>query len=255
MADEGVVATDLRVTLGSRVVLDRVSVRADAGEVLVIVGPNGAGKSTLLRTLAGLIEHGGSISLDGKDAATLSPRQRARLVAFVPQRSQLDARLPVATVVGHGRYAHRGGLDALSQADRDAIEDALHTAHVEHLRDREFLALSYGEQRRVLLARALSTQARILLFDEPTASLDLSHGLSLQRTLRNLAVAGRTIIVVLHQLDEALRIADRALLLVDGKAAATGPVGEVITPASVLELYGVDMVPQSAPGFVLPGTD
>ena len=193
--------------------LHDVTFHADYGSVLAILGPNGAGKSTLLRALAGLLAYEGAIALDGAELSGLSRREIGRRIAFVPQRTQLTSRLPVWTVVSHGRYAHRGGLAQLSARDERAIESAMLRADVAHLAAREFPQLSAGEQRRVLLARALATEARVLLLDEPTASLDIPHALSLFETLRGLAESGHCVVIVLHQLDDALRFTDRALLL------------------------------------------
>jgi len=253
MADPGIAlrAHDVGVALGSKPVLHAIGFEADFGSLTAVIGPNGAGKTSLLRALAGLVPYSGTIELSGSEVAQLAPRERSRQLAFVPQRSQLNSRLPVYSVVGHGRFAHRGGLAPLSPADRGAIESAMQRADVLHLSAREFPELSQGEQRRVLLARALATQARVLLLDEPTASLDIPHALALYVELRSLAEDGHCIVAVMHQLDDALRCTDQALLLHEGRQVAFGRSPDVISRANVERVYGVQLVPGGALGFRL----
>jgi len=249
---EALLARDLSVLLGKRRVLHDVTLSARFGELLAIVGPNGAGKSTLLKTLAGLLPYQGRVTLDGNELGTFSASERARRVSFVPQQSLLSAALSVREVVSLGRYVHRPALARERDEDRRAIAAALADTDVAALAERAFSDLSTGEQKRVLLARALCTEARVLLLDEPTASLDIEHALRLFALLRGLATRGHAIVLVLHQLEHALAYADRALLLARGAALALGPVTEVLTTEHVRSLHGVLMVPDSAPGFALP---
>jgi len=238
-AEAGLRAEHLGVTLGGKPILADVSLAVAPGEVLGVLGPNGAGKSTLLRALAGLIRHQGQVRVDGRPVLELERRERARALSFVPQRSQLQARLPVHTVVLHGRYAHRQAFGRPAAADLEATEQAMRDAQVLELSSRDFAELSYGEQRRVLLARALCTGARVLLLDEPTAALDVAHALELHQALRRLANAGHAVVAVLHGLDEALRFTDRSLLLKDGRTVVSGPTAEVVTAEHVEHVYGV----------------
>jgi iron complex transport system ATP-binding protein len=251
MAEVELRAQELVVELGGRRAVDGVSLRAQAGERLAILGPNGAGKSTLLRALAGLLPYRGRVWIHGDDASGLSPRERARRLCFVPQQSALRSALPVREVVAQGRYAHRRWLGGAGAGDRAAIAHALERTDVGALADRPFTALSVGEQRRVLLARGLASGARILCLDEPGAALDVRHGLELHALLRELAQEGYAIALVLHALDDALRHADRALLLQRGARVREGPVAEVIRPEPVREVYGVELEPGAALGFRL----
>lgn len=248
MAEIALSARRLHVSLGGRQVLRDVSLDVQRGEVLAVLGPNGAGKSTLLRALTGLVAAQGEIAIDGADLCTLSDEARARRLSFVPQQSQLRAALPVRAVVALGRYARRSE----QRGHAEAIDAALRDTDLTDLAERAFSDLSVGEQKRVLLARALCTGAPLLLFDEPTAALDIAHALRLLTLLRTLARAGRTVVLVLHQLEQALAFADRALLLGAGSVVAQGPVGAVITADHVRSLYEVDMLPGAAPGFSLP---
>jgi iron complex transport system ATP-binding protein len=253
MADPLLEMRNLSVSRGPRRVLDGVSFSLAAGELLAVVGPNGAGKSTLLKAAAGLLAYDGDIRIAGRDARTIDRRERARLVAYVPQHSALEAALPVVEVVAQGRYAHRDALQRPTAADRHAVERALSLTDSAQLADRSFNKLSYGERRMVLLARALATGAGLLLLDEPTAALDVRHALTLLEVLRDLGANGVAVILVLHQLQEAASTCQRALLLADGRCVAAGPVAEVIAAEPVRRVYGVDLVPGAHFGYRLPG--
>ncbi|MCB9597898.1 MAG: ABC transporter ATP-binding protein [Sandaracinaceae bacterium] len=247
-------ARDLTVTRDGRKVLDRVAFHAAAGEVTSILGPNGAGKSTLLAALAGLLPiEAGEVSIGGARLGELTAMQRARRVAYVPQRTELRSALQVETVVSHGRYAHQAGLGRPGPADLEAVEDALRKADVLELRGRRFDHLSTGEQRRVLLARALATQAEVILLDEPTAALDVRHALELHALLEALADDGLCLVAVLHGLDAARRHTRRATLIDRGVVVAAGPSDEVIAPDFVRAVYGVELVEDAALGFRLGG--
>ena len=252
MAEPALSVRGLSVQREGRTILTGVSFAADPGSVLAVVGPNGAGKSTLLKVLAGLLPHDGQVKLGATDAATLSRRERARKVAYVPQHSALEAALPVRAVVAQGRFAHRELLGGRRGADEAAVDRALALTGACHLGDRTFHKLSYGERRLVLLARALATGAGLLLLDEPTAALDVRHALDLLSVLRKLASGGACVVVVLHQLQEAATHCDRALLLAEGRAVAEGPVAEVIAAGPVRQVYGVDLVPAAHFGYRLP---
>jgi iron complex transport system ATP-binding protein len=242
----------LTVRRGPRPVVQGLSFTAARGELTVLLGPNGAGKSTVLKAVAGLLPHEGRVSIDGRDAATLDRRERARALAYVPQHSALEAPMPVRDVVAQGRFAHaEGWLSGGSARDAAAVDLAMERADVTALAERPFSTLSYGERRRVLLARALATGAGLLLLDEPTAALDVGHALSLLAVLRAVARDGAAVLLVLHQLQEAAAIAERAVLLAEGRARAVGPVAEVIASGPVREVYGVSMVPAAQFACVL----
>jgi iron complex transport system ATP-binding protein len=251
MAEPALEVQALSVARERREILRDLSFSSDPGTVLAVVGPNGAGKSTLLKVLAGLLPYAGAVKLGGVDAATLGRRERARKVAYVPQHSALEAALPVRAVVAQGRFAHRELLGRPT-GDEAAVDRALTLTGAGHLADRTFHKLSYGERRLVLLARALATGAKLLLLDEPTAALDVRHALDLLSVLRRLADDGACVVVVLHQLQEAVTHCDRALMLAAGQMIAEGPVAEVIAAGPVRRVYGVDLVPAAHFGYRLP---
>jgi iron complex transport system ATP-binding protein len=244
-------ADRVRVVRGDRAVLDDVRFDAEEGAIAAILGPNGAGKSTLLKTLAGILAHEGTVMLDGRPIGAWSARERARRMAYVPQRSELTAALHVETVIAQGRYAHTGGLGQPGAADRRAIAAAMERTDVLGLAKRRFDQLSIGERRRVLLARALATEARAILLDEPTEALDVRHALELHGLLRELADDGYCVVAVLHGLDAARQRTDRATLLSEGRVVADGPSVEVVTSEHVRAVYGVELVERGSLGFLL----
>ena len=227
--------TDVRVARGNSTIVEGVSFSLEAGEILAILGPNGAGKSTLLRALAGLLPAEGEILLGGAHLNELVPAERAKRIAYVPQRTQLQALLRVEEVVAQGRYAHRSSRDSI-------LAEAMKQSGADAFAGRLFPELSIGEQQRVLIARALATEAPLLVLDEPTAALDARQGLRTHGLFRRLAEQGRGLVVVLHHLDDALRFADRCLLLGPGrpsKVVASGAPEEVIAPEPLRDVYGV----------------
>ena len=233
-------------------VVHGVSLAAPGGAITALLGPNGAGKSTLLKAILGLVPATGEVRLGTVSLPGLAPRDRARTVAYVPQRSLLSAPLSVRRVVALGRFAHRGLLARPSAADRDHIDRAMDDAGVAALADRPFPELSGGEQQRVLLARALATGAGLLLLDEPTSALDVRQRLLLHRVLARLRDEGRTVLVVLHELGEARAHADHAVLLDGGRVHCAGPAADVIAPDPVRSVYGVALVEGGGLGWSLP---
>jgi iron complex transport system ATP-binding protein len=237
------------IDLNRRPVVGQVQLTCAAGEHTVILGPNGAGKTTLLRAIVGLIPFRGSAKLNGRELAEISTKERARLVAYVPQRSSLAAALHVRDVVMQGRFAHRPDLGAPSARDREVVERALRQADIEAFSERVFTRLSGGEQRRVLLARALATEARVIVLDEPTSFLDIAHSIQLFNQLNQLRADGHTVISVLHDLSDAERFGDQSLVL---QAGQVRHLGKGPLPAALIEsVYGVRAVPNSAPSYEL----
>lgn len=243
---------DVTVHLSGKPILREINFAIPAGTLFGILGPNGAGKTTLLKAVAGLIPHSGSVQQAGQTLSTLNSKERARRVAYVPQRSLLNAPLSVASVVAQGRYCHGSDLTALTTADRAAIEGALQTTDMTAFAERPFTELSGGEQRRVLLARALATEAPVILLDEPIASLDLSHSLRLFHHMKHLAATGRTLVVVLHDLNDALSWCDAAILVSDGRIVAQGAPAQVVTAERIQQVYGVTLEHKSTLSYALP---
>ena len=245
----------LTVVRGGRRRIDDVSVSVGAGQILALVGPNGAGKSTFMKAVAGILASQGDILLDGQPASGLARDERARRLAYVPQHSALDAPMLARDVVAQGRFAHRDRWGRPCAVDGAAIAAALDATGATSLADRPFTRLSYGERRLVLLARALATGARILLLDEPTAALDVAHAITLLHRLRDLATGGHAVIVALHHLDEVAEHCTDALLLREGRVVRSGPVAEVVAPAPVREVFGVELLPGAHFGYRMAGKE
>lgn len=251
---DALVAHSVTVSLAARRVVHDVSLRAHHGELLAIVGPNGAGKSTLLKALAGLLARKGTVQIAGRDVANLRPKERAALLGYVPQRTAMADGVRVYDVVAQARYLQRTSFLGLAREHDPRILHALERMGVEGLTERAFDTLSGGEQRRVLVARALASTARILLLDEPTAGLDVAQALLLFAQLATLRSEGYALLCVLHDLDEVYRHADRTLLLHQGAVVAAGPTRSVLTHEALHAVYGVHTHEHAALGFSLDGS-
>ena len=229
-------AQGISVQVGQKTLVDKVDLTAHAGQILSLIGPNGAGKTTLLKSILDLIPHQGLVRVADRQLSTLSLDERARRVAYVPQFTLLTARLSGRDVVAQGRFAHRG----LATNNAAVIDQALRQTDCADLADRPFAVCSGGERARLLLARAIATEAPLLL-DEPTAALDLAHALHLYDLLRRLAESGKGIVMVQHQLADALRWSDQVLVLKDGRRVAAGITTEVLNENLVQDVFGLRM--------------
>jgi iron complex transport system ATP-binding protein len=213
-----------------------------AGEVLCLLGPNGGGKTTLFKTLLGLIPaQAGHVRLDGEDIALWSRRRLAQSVAYVPQAPAVFFPFTVRDIVLMGRTARIALFATPTAHDRAAAEDALQSLGIGHLADRVYPEISGGERQLALIARALAQEPRVLVMDEPTASLDFGNQVRVLHHLRRLAAQGIAVVLSTHDPDHAFLCADRVALLHDGRLVALGSPEATITAASLRLLYGVEV--------------
>ena len=234
------VLTSVTVRRGAGTVLDGIDATFAAGRLTAVIGPNGAGKSTLLEVAAGLLTPAvGSTTLGGTALAAISRRELARRRAYLPQNPAIDWAISVERVVALGLTAHLPAFGGLPRTWHERIDAALDRFDLSALRNRAATQLSGGELARVMLARATVGEPELLIVDEPTAGLDPRHALDAGRRLRALADAGCTVVVALHDLDLALRIADDALALKDGRVLAKGAAADVFVAPTLSALFDV----------------
>jgi iron complex transport system ATP-binding protein len=229
---------DLTIGYRDRIVGRGLSVAVATGEVLALLGPNGGGKTTLLRTLLGLLPpHQGEVRIGGSPLAERSVRERARLLAYVPQSHAATFAFTVETMVLMGRTAHAGLFSRPTAQDHAVVQRTLERLAIAHLAERPYTMISGGERQLALLARALAQEPRFVVLDEPTASLDFGNQGRVMREIRALAAAGHGVLFTTHDPNQAMRHADRALLMRDGTIIAAGKVQEVLIHIQLEALY------------------
>ncbi len=228
-----------------------VSFTLDAGEVMCVLGPNGSGKTTLLRTLLGLLPlHEGRILFNGKDFASFPRREIARIAGYVPQAHSPYFAYSVRDMVLMGRSAHLGTFSRPGAHDREVATRVLESLGISPLADRPVTEISAGERQLALVARALAQEPRLLVMDEPTASLDFGNQVRVLERIAALAGGGISILFSTHDPDHAFLAAQRALLLAEGRVLALGTPREVIRADTLERLYhvAVQVVPLEGGG-------
>ena len=243
------------VVLGGRPVVDGIDLRVGSGEWLALIGPNGAGKTTVLRAIARLVPFTGSITLGDVPTGDMSRAELSRLLAVVPQEPSTPPWMTVAEYVLLGRLPHLGPLAKEGEHDREAAARALSRLDLLQYRERPLGTLSGGEKQRVVVARALAQEARIVLLDEPTAAFDIGHqqqALDLLDALRG--ESELTLVAAMHDLTLAAQYADRMVLLDRGRVVADGGPSDVLTEEAIARHYGasIDVVPVGDRVAVIP---
>ena len=232
--------SNIGLSITSKVILESINLELNSGELVVLLGANGAGKSSVLRSALGLVQVStGESLIDEQLVTTLSSANRAKKVAYLPQKRPLAWPIKVFDVVSLGRYAFGVNLGRLKNDDLELVESAITNCGLEQLRNRRVDTLSGGEAARVHVARAFAANAALLLADEPTAALDPKHQLDVMQLIRRYVDMGGGALVVGHEASLAARFADRLVWMRDGGIIADGTVKETMTAAMMAEIYGV----------------
>ena len=244
--------SNLSVSLGGRTVVDGLSCSLESGSFVGLIGPNGSGKSTLLKAVMGLLPCVGQVMLNGENFLDRPPKERAQLVAYLPQDGQVVWPIAVEDLVMLGRAPHRSGFSPPTDADNNAVESALAAMDMGKLRRRSARELSGGEKARALIARTLAQDTAVLIADEPTAGLDPYHQIALMEIFCAKAREGRTVLASLHDLALAAQWCDQLILINDGAIVAAGTPEAVLTADVLASVYGVEAYfGQSRQGLVV----
>ena len=236
-------ARDLTLRYGDRVVSTALSLDVPDRAFTAIVGPNACGKSTLLRAFVRLLRPaGGDVQLDGKDVGSYSGKGLARELGFLPQDPVAPEDVRVRQLVARGRFPHQSLLSSWSEEDEHAVVEAMAAAEVTGLADRPVQELSGGQRQRVWVALVLAQRTPYLLLDEPTSFLDIAHQYQLLSLLARLRDEGRTVIAVLHDVNQACRYADHLVALRDGRIVAEGAPADIVDAALIKEVFDLPCV-------------
>jgi iron complex transport system ATP-binding protein len=234
---------NLTVKAGAKTLINDVTLNVEAGTWLTIIGPNGAGKTSLVETVAGIRKiDAGSIAITGQDIGGLSERERARLVALVPQNPFVPSGMSVRDYVALGRTAYHGMMRAPSAGDRAIVDSVIERLSLQEFAKRNVATLSGGERQRMVLARTLAQSTMVVVLDEPITGLDLRHQMDLLELLKKeVADCGLTVLATLHDLTLAGQFADRLVLLDKSQVVLDGPARDVIRNAELASRYGMQL--------------
>ncbi|MDG3013092.1 ABC transporter ATP-binding protein [Speluncibacter jeojiensis] len=239
----------LGIWYGDKQIVDDASIAVGSQQVVTLIGPNGSGKSTLFKALSGrLAARTGTVLLEGADMASWSSRRRARAIGMLNQTNTAPPDMTVRELVGYGRHPHRRWYERTTAEDGEAVDWAIAHTELKTLADRPVAQLSGGEAQRAWLAMVLAQRPRVLLLDEPTTYLDIAHQhevlevvTSLNRTL------GISVLMVLHDLNQAATFSDRIVALSAGRVVADGTPGDVLTPGLIRNVYGMEAEVEAHP--------
>ncbi len=241
-------ALDLTVYLSGKLILDRVSISGEQGDLISVIGPNGSGKTTLLRAIGGLLDnYKGSVFIDGVDISSIDPRVMGTKIAFVPQTPPETHNFTTTDIVSMGRYPHTSRFQIDSANDNELVESAMVATDVLDLRDSRVSELSGGERQRVFIARALAQNTPIIVMDEPTANLDIQYQLKILNLMREYTNRGVCVVTAIHDLSLASRYADKLILLKEGHVISSGPPQDVLVSKNIKTSYGISALVYNDP--------
>ncbi|MGP9693426.1 ABC transporter ATP-binding protein [Brachybacterium sp. AOP25-B2-12] len=233
--------TGATLAYDARVIAQDLSVSVRPGSFTVILGPNACGKSTTLRALANLLRpRSGQVTLDGQDIHAMGARALARRLGLLPQSASAPEGITVADLVARGRYPHQSMLSRWTAADADAVARALEATGMQDLSDRPVDELSGGQRQRAWVALVLAQETGLLLLDEPTTFLDVSHQIGLLDLFAQLNDDGQTVVAVLHDINHAARYASDLIIMKDGAVHSEGTPEEIIVPAMLQDVFGIE---------------
>lgn len=233
---------DLNISYGSIDIVKDLNLNIPKGKITTIIGANGCGKSTMLKTIGRIINpKSGNIYVNGKDIHKQNPKDLAKEMAVLPQGPQAPSGLTVEELISYGRFPHQSGFGKAKKEDNDIVSWALEVTGISEFRDRDIDDLSGGQRQRAWIAMALAQETDILLLDEPTTYLDLAHQLEILKLLEDLnKKEGRTIVMVIHELNNAARFADHMIGVKKGKIVCEGIAEDVMTKENLKEIFNID---------------
>ncbi|WP_026884651.1 ABC transporter ATP-binding protein [Clostridium akagii] len=239
---ESIKTENLSIAYGSFEIVTDLDLNIPKGKITTIIGPNGCGKSTILKTIARILQSkSGSVYINGVDIQGLSSKAIAKEMAVLPQSPQAPSGLTVGELVAYGRFPHQSGFGKLNKVDREKINWALNIIDMKQFKHRPIESLSGGQRQRVWIAMALVQDTEILLLDEPTTYLDLAHQLEILQLLDKLnKEQGRTIVMVIHELNNAARFADYMVGIKDGNIVCKGTPDEIMTKDNLRKIFNIE---------------
>ncbi len=233
---------NIHFSIDDKKILDGISVHFERRMIHGIIGPNGSGKSTLLKNICRIWEpQSGSIIINGKDYTEIPRKELSALVTLVPQNKTISFPISVFDIVSMGRNPHMGRFEGLRHRDREIVERALQQTNIYALKDRNINELSGGEGQLAIIARAIATEASLILLDEPTSELDVKHKLEIVKILREFKKQGKTILVTIHDLNMARRFCDTISILYRGKLFYSGPPQEAFAEENIRQVFEVNV--------------
>ena len=235
-----ITADQLSVSIDGSAILQALSFQLEAGSLTGIIGPNGSGKTTLLRTISGILDFEGDLTFQGTSIAAWDKKLLALELAVLPQHTQINFDFTVQDYVMLGRTPHKGWLEGENAKDRMVVNQVLQDLDLQGFAHRTLPSLSGGERQRVVLAQALVQQTSVLLLDEPTSHLDIYHQFDLLKRIRRSVHAGKTIVVVFHDLSIATRFTDALLVLNNGRLVAQGKTSEVLNEQLIKDVFRME---------------